>query len=498
MRRLNRDRPLSSNSVSLDEFITPANRPALNQQAVAPASPRNPDNSQLSVIQEEGEFLTQTTSFVDHSPKTIMQHPIHYGPVHATACWKSDAKKMEDQFDKIRKGVKIIAPELFKDKPKPFKIPAHIFPRTFKEYKEFRNDMYVMRADELEDNAGKLSRIAESMENIPKNKRQIKSAFGEQGKMFLDGFGGPVLMQPTIWSIEHDKLATCRAPWPTRAELLCNGDNRENDGYTRCGRYLPVPRQPREEGVSIMETPFIEPYAMDMTGPLRCDGPGPAEVAYANEIMDNDEAFEAELGSLLGNDLMLEVGTWDPPYLPFEQGPRGAEGKKGRVRPHRRGDRTGYQAVDANNFHPANNGFYLGPGNHFDPSNVGYYSPNGGAQYASNAVSPYPPGNFTPDGAPQMQYHNMQQVPVGQDQQGHTHDTVSPSSNNTAIHTPQVSAVQQVPAQAHMLYQQADGSWVPYHVGTLSAGDCEHAYIPPPYTFSEYQKLSLAMAFRHI
>jgi hypothetical protein len=466
-RRLNQDRRLNFNSISLDEFITPINRPGFNQQAVAPASPRNPTNPQLSVIREEAEDHTQTTSFVDDHTNDIMQHPIHYGPVHATACWKSEAKKMEDQFDKIRKGVKIIAPELFKDKPKPFKVPAHIFPRTFKEYADLRNDMYTVRADELEDNAGKLLKIAESMQHIPKNKRQIKSAFGEQGRMFLDGFGGPVLMQPTIWSIEHDKLATSHAPWPTRAELLCNGDNRENDGFTRCGRYLPVPRQPRKEGVSIMKTPFIEPYAMDMTGPLRCEGPGPAEVAYANEILDNDESFDAELEDLLGNDLMLEVGTWDPPYLPFEQGSEGPKGNKGRVRPHRRDDRTRYHAVDANDFHPGNNGFYPAHGNQFIPGHVAYYSPNGGAQYAPNAGTPYYPGNVAPYGQPQTQYpdNNMQHARVGQHRQGLTQDTVSPFPEYAAMRTPLVSPVQQNPAQPHMLYQQADGSWVPYPYG---------------------------------
>lgn len=350
----------------------------------------------------------------------------------------------------------MLAPEMFKDKSYPFGKPADIVPRTFPQYLDFKYDTYGMRADELEENAAKLSNIADSMANIPKNKRQIKSVYGENGKMFLDGFGGPVLMQPTIWSIEHEKLSTGTAPWPSRAELRGNGDHRENNGVTRCGRYLPFPRQPPMEGISTMNTPWIEQYPMDVTGPLRYGGPSPMEIKQANMIMDNDEAFEVDIRDKLGEELMLEVGNWSPAYLlnpapPAQQLPNDAR----------------LQHYDNTiQYQPDDDAQDL-------PNNGAQYYANNDTQYYANNYGQYQPGYTAPQGrmnAP-MSYamNNIHHMPMGSVQQVHVNGYMPQYVNNGGLQQyPIAGSMHVYHTDASMVpyYQQPDGTWTPVYPNT--------------------------------
>lgn len=235
--------------------------------------------------------------------------PPTYGQKQQMTVWKSKARHETEEFNKIRKLVKLVAPEMFKEDAKPLGQPSGIFPQNVAEYSRFKYEMYGMRADELEESAAKTTAMVEAMEQIAKDQRKIKSAFGLNGKVFLDAFS-PVLAQPTIWCLQHTEAGpNHRAPWPTKAELLWNGDNRENShAGTRCGRFLPPPRVSMAPDVPFLEHPIIRPQRMDETGPIFSNGPSPAEAHEANIEMSNDPTFEEEGRGLVGEGLMEEIG----------------------------------------------------------------------------------------------------------------------------------------------------------------------------------------------
>lgn len=235
----------------------------------------------------------------------------------STKTWKSSERKEEEEYRRTRKQVRHLAPEMFKDNAEPFGESCDIFPRNVTEWKQFKSDMYGMRADELEKNAQKTLAMAEALENIPKEKRAVKSAFGDGAKVFKDGLG-PVLAQPTIWSLEHGVSGWREpVPWPTQAELLWNGDNRGTvNGRTRIDRYLPPPRQSTTSGISFHDLPLVRTFPLDKTGPIFESGPSPVEIDEANSTMNNDETFEEAGQEALGAGLMEKIGEWQPPYVP--------------------------------------------------------------------------------------------------------------------------------------------------------------------------------------
>jgi hypothetical protein len=60
----------------------------------------------------------------------------------------------------------------------------------------------------------------------------------------------------------------------------------------------------------------MQQHPLDQVGPLRSQGPTPAECEPANEKMDIDEGFEAQGAELLGGDLMGEVGSRRATFVP--------------------------------------------------------------------------------------------------------------------------------------------------------------------------------------
>lgn len=143
-----------------------------------------------------------------------------------------------------------------------------------------------------------------------------KSLFGEGGKIFKDGFG-PVLAQPSIWSLERDNLQVPQAGWPGSAELQWDGDHREKgQARTRCGRFLPMPRKPVGEEIPFHERQPIIRFPLDQTGPIYLAGPSPIDTTIANQIYDNDAEFELNGAAFLGDDLMKEIGEKKEPFSP--------------------------------------------------------------------------------------------------------------------------------------------------------------------------------------
>jgi hypothetical protein len=231
--------------------------------------------------------------------------------------WKSKDKQNEEEYQRIRKQVRHIAPEMFKDRGEPFGESCEIFPRSVAQWKAFKYDIYGLRADELGDNAQKISDMADALKKVPKEKRLIKSAFGEGSQALKDG-RGLLLSQPTIWSLAHEtSVGSQQAPWPTQAELLWYGDSR---GYyfdgSRADRSLPRPRQPAIPGISFHDMPLVQQSAMDRPGPFFEGGPHSVEIQDANAEMNDDVSVEWEGRVLLGAGLMEDTGEWQYPYVP--------------------------------------------------------------------------------------------------------------------------------------------------------------------------------------
>jgi hypothetical protein len=255
-------------------------------------------------------------------------------PVYGHALtWKSDTVRAKDEYNRVKRHVRTVAPEQFVDRAKPSMEPANIFPRDVKEWQAFKSDSVVDRMSDLAKDMKKMGEMVKATENmakdgVPQAKRVPKAYFGPKGKVFDDGLG-PVLAQPSIWSEEYMKSDVPKAAWPSRAEMLEDGDSRENGQVrVRTGRHLPLPRfpqDPNEPYVSFKDRPAIPQYPLDQVGPIYRDSngvaqePTPAEIDAANEEMNNDPMFEAMALPLLGSDLMDEIGRWKKPVVPTWQ-----------------------------------------------------------------------------------------------------------------------------------------------------------------------------------
>lgn len=235
-------------------------------------------------------------------------------PSHtASATWKSNNVKEQEEFERTKQRVRHIAPEQFKPNAKPGKGPSEIFPQNVAEWLQHKKEMLAIVQAEQQKNCELLKNQILVKTKLPKDQRKIKSGFGVDGKVFNDG-AGPVLARATIWSAEHSRVP---AKWPTLAELRWNGDSRECKlARTKCGRYLPPPRDPSDPSLMWQDQPFLRATTLDQTGPVYIVGPRPDEVYDHNAVMDKDLGFEKLGNFFLGDELMQEIGEWQPVFVP--------------------------------------------------------------------------------------------------------------------------------------------------------------------------------------
>ena len=188
-------------------------------------------------------------------------HQLH--PSHApTSVWKSNEIKERDELQRIVKKVKYIAPEL---------VRSGLFPQNVPAWREFKLGRIQDQLQEKEKDAKEAATRIDDIDRIPRQGRIIRSVFGPGGKVFKNG-SGPVLGMPTIWSNEYTSVEAPQAGWPTQAELLMHGDNKDmaNRGY----RSLPPPRAPAVYSEqSYQEQAIIEPLPMDEVEPEFTNGP---------------------------------------------------------------------------------------------------------------------------------------------------------------------------------------------------------------------------------
>ncbi|EXJ54673.1 hypothetical protein A1O7_10014 [Cladophialophora yegresii CBS 114405] len=236
------------------------------------------------------------------------------GPSYtSTRTWKSQAVKDSEEYERMRQRVRHFAPEQFKPNAKLGRGPSEIFPQNVAEWITHKKEMLTIAETETKKNCDVLKAQIEAQKKVPKQQRKIKSVFGEGGKVFNDGLS-PVLCLPTIWSAECSQKPT---NWPSKAELQWNGDSRRCSlARTKCGRYLPPPRNSTNLSAPFQEQPFQKPHALDETGPVFQCGPSPAESYHGNLNMNNDPGFEAAGAFYLGTELIKEIGEWKPSFVP--------------------------------------------------------------------------------------------------------------------------------------------------------------------------------------
>lgn len=245
--------------------------------------------------------------------------------------WKSTSTKLQGEFDRMQRLVRLIAPEQFKHPAKPTNGPCDIVPKTLGEYIEHTKEMLQMKAKEMQRNialkeAGRVQETRTIGSGRAKVPPAIMLRFGARAVVYPDE-RSPVLCQETMWYTDPDKLGVPKVKWPTQAELQACGDKRENSAiFTRCGRFLPAPRirmtiRPSEQTTyahrANAECSYIKKLLpFDEHGPIYDHGPSPMEILRANVDTDNDPRFE-ELGrAYLGEALMEDVGEWSPACVP--------------------------------------------------------------------------------------------------------------------------------------------------------------------------------------
>ena len=261
----------------------------------------------------DSKELATKTFFGNQQQRTLAVVPAN-PPTHTSSVtWKSQAVKDKEEYERFRQRVRHLAPEQFKAYAKPGRERSEIFPQNVGEWLMHKKEVLAMAEVENKKNCDMLKAKIEASEKIPKQQRKIKSAFGEGGKVFKDGFS-PVLYLPTIWSAGY--LAK-PANWPAKGEMQWNGDSRQcNLAKTKCGRFLPPPRVPADPAARLREPPFIKQLPFDETGPVYASGPRPDEVYTNNMEMNHDPEFEACGSFLLGGGLMKEIGEWKAPFVP--------------------------------------------------------------------------------------------------------------------------------------------------------------------------------------
>jgi hypothetical protein len=237
---------------------------------------------------------------------------------NASQTWKSEQAREREQFERKKNLIKHIAPEQFRDAAKPTNKPCEIVPRNYNEWVQHQADVKRMEIEEM----NKTIKIKEDRKNAGSHARlPIKSAFGINGKQLKAKNLSTVLAQPTVFTPFYEATdIRPQAQWPCHAELHWDGDSRENcNAKTRCGRFLPALRDPRDENVMYSERRQLAQLPLDqtaITNHLYGFGPPPRVFIEANMIMDKDPRFESAGQFYLGADLMQEIGEWKEPHIP--------------------------------------------------------------------------------------------------------------------------------------------------------------------------------------
>ena len=251
-----------------------------------------------------------TQAFLDTTPQSSLALVPVKGPSYtSTLTWKSPAIKDKEEYERLRQRVRHVAPELFKSKAG--RCLSDIFPQNVAEYLIHKKGMLAMAEAESRKNCELLKDQIEARLTIPVVQRKIKSVFGKEAKTF-DNVLSPVLALPTIWT----PGITTTAPWPTKADLQATRDSKDYPQEQKRERYLPRPLVPANSVARGQQRPIFPQFPLDATGPGFASDPSPIEIIANNHEMDCDPEFE-EYGSLyLGDDLMGEIGQWQPPFIP--------------------------------------------------------------------------------------------------------------------------------------------------------------------------------------
>lgn len=229
-----------------------------------------------------------------------------------TLTWKSKGVALRDEYYRIRHRVKHVASLDLSEEANQDDLPSEIFPRSPNEYYRHRCDMISIALEDLKKDIARLKERIAVHRRIPAAGRVIKPPFG--GKIFGDHLSA-VLAQPSIWTVADHRMSP-HHQWPTQAELLWNGDNRENNQVAMlCGRYLPHPRHNNGEPRPFQERPVLHQYPFDQVGLIFDHGPALTDMLHSNAEIDGTRKFQEKGELLLGSDLMAELGEWRPSYL---------------------------------------------------------------------------------------------------------------------------------------------------------------------------------------
>jgi hypothetical protein len=248
-----------------------------------------------------------TQDFCGSGENALALVPITTPSHTATRTWKSQAIKDQEEYERIRQRVRHFVPGHF-TKANARRSPGqtYIFPQNVKDWLIHKKEMVAMAEEQQTKNCDTLKARIEAYQKIPKGQSKIKSVFGEGGKVFHDGLT-PVLALPSIWATGP---LTQTAAWPSKEELQMSAD--VSRAYGRC---LPPPRIVVEPTAPWHEQPLAPLLLLDELCPNYTYGPDPQEMHLCNQNMDSDPGFE-DLGALyLGNDLMEQLGEWQPPAV---------------------------------------------------------------------------------------------------------------------------------------------------------------------------------------
>lgn len=259
------------------------------------------DSNQYSDVTDDSAVQGNAAFF--NTQQELIVAPSH----SASITWKSPWMKEKEEFDRVRHRIRHFAPAMFRANG------AGVFPQNVSEWIEHKKEYLAMAEADMHLDIANMQDMIVIKEQDPKGQK-ITKAFG--GKVFDDGLS-PVLALPTVFAPNYAGLG---ANWPSRGESQRNGDGRQNaQARTKCGRFLPQPRFPDADTLTVQDQGFIKPLPLDETGPIYHTGPRPDEVIVHTALMDNDPEFEAKGAALVGSDLMAEVGEWSEPYIPGQQ-----------------------------------------------------------------------------------------------------------------------------------------------------------------------------------
>jgi hypothetical protein len=214
--------------------------------------------------------------------------------------WKSSDAKERDQFSRVKNLIHHFVP----DSPFP--------PQNLAEWMAHRAAMQDEGKEALLKNIAIKQALRSADSRIP-----FKSAFGPDCENPLHDNRSTVLSLPSIWSTTYTPtLDRPDAQWPERAEMQHEGEDRAggDGGKTNFGRFLPLPRQPRNETVKWEHRALMESLSMiDVTGikPDTVDEEknvmGMRHVWTQNMAMNSNEEFWDQGEYYLGKELMNEL-----------------------------------------------------------------------------------------------------------------------------------------------------------------------------------------------